>query len=104
MNNKTRPSRGGSSTSPERLTDNPSTHHHDHCPNAPKEAEEEAGEEVEEEAMEEADYLLQLDQACSHHTDELLTLTNSWAVNQRRSQEIERRSSPSLHSGNYTAE
>jgi hypothetical protein len=59
---------------------------------------------MEEEATEEVDYLLQLDQACSRHTDELLTLTNSWAANQRRSQEIERRSSPSLRSGNYTAE
>jgi hypothetical protein len=88
------------------LTDNPLTHNH--RPDAPKkwveEGVEEGVEEEEEEGMEEADYLLQLDQAYSHHTDGLLTLTSSWAANQRHLQEIKQRLSPSLRNGNYTAE
>jgi hypothetical protein len=55
------------------LADNRSIHHRSHLPDAQK-AEEAAEEAVEEgEEMAEADYLLQLDQACSHHMDELLT-------------------------------
>jgi hypothetical protein len=62
----------------ERPVDNRSIHRHNHHPGARK-AEAEAGEvteEVEEEEMGEADYLLQQDQACSHHMDELLTLNS----------------------------
>jgi hypothetical protein len=105
-NSKTRPSHAGSSTSPEKLTDNPSTHHHDHRLDAQKEAGEEGeeGEEVMEEVMEEADCLPQLDQACSHHMDELPTLTNFWVANPRRSQGTEQRSNPSSRNGSYTAE
>jgi hypothetical protein len=44
------------------------------------------------------------DQACSHHTDVLPTLTSSLAANPSLSQEIGRRLNPSLRSGNYTTE
>jgi hypothetical protein len=76
-NNQTRTSLDGNSRSLEKQADNCSTHHHhNHLPDVPTKvagaAEEaaEAGEAVEEA---EEDYLRQQDQACFHHTDELLT-------------------------------
>jgi hypothetical protein len=70
--------------------DNSSIHRHNHHLDAQKaEAEEVTEEEEEEEAeMGEEGYLLWQDQACSHHMDEPLTL-NSWAANQKHSQETE---------------
>jgi hypothetical protein len=44
------------------------------------------------------------DQACSHHMDELLTLTNSSVANLSHSQETGRKSNPSSRNGNYTVE
>jgi hypothetical protein len=72
-NNQIQPSHVGNSTSLEAPTDNCFIHHRNHRPDAPREEVEEV-EEVEE--AEEEDYLLQQDQACSHHMDGPLTTTN----------------------------
>jgi hypothetical protein len=80
--------------------DNCFTHHHNHHQDTRKEAEGEEVEEVEE--MAEVDYLLQQDQDYSHPMEEPQTLTNSWAVSQRRLQETGQKLSPSSLSGSYT--
>jgi hypothetical protein len=66
MNNKIQASLNGNSKSLEMQTDNRSTHHRNHPLGIPME-------EVAEEAAAEEDYPRQQDQACSLHTDELLT-------------------------------
>jgi hypothetical protein len=75
MNNKIQASLNGNSKSLEMQTDNRSTHHRNHPLGIPMEevAVEVAEEEVAEEGAAEEDYPCQQDQACSLHTDELLT-------------------------------
>jgi hypothetical protein len=82
MNNKTCLSCAGNSTFPEMPVDNRFTHHRNNHLDVLQGVEAVETEEEEEET-EEVDYLpRKRDQACSHHMDERLTLTNSSVANQ----------------------
>jgi hypothetical protein len=78
------PSHVGSSISPETPTDNHFAHHQGHHQGIPQEGtgvEAEEGTTVEEETTEVGHPCHMEDQACSHPTDALPTLTNSSVVN-----------------------
>jgi hypothetical protein len=90
MHLKILPSHAGNSTSQGMPIDNHFTHHRGHHQDAPQEVEEEEVMEVGEAMTVEVEYPCHMeDQACSHHMDELPTLTSSSVANLSLSQGIE---------------